>query len=192
MFEKKENKIILSDEDILHSLNYNIILKERECNLDKNNILYADYMTFNHQDEIKQYYSKKNNLLELYITKLDKFKQIINNVALYLGVPREEILYKYEKNYIYTNICKLMKKYRIKKKFDFLIFLKNFDWIEGAVKLEDNSLKVKFLHFEILNYIYKISKEKYFVINASRNENEFVILDPIERKIKIGIKYPKK
>ena len=30
MFKKKENKIILSDEDILHSLNYNIIIKERE------------------------------------------------------------------------------------------------------------------------------------------------------------------
>lgn len=49
MFKKRENKIILSDEDILHSLNYNIIIRKRECNLSKDNILYTDYMAFNHQ-----------------------------------------------------------------------------------------------------------------------------------------------
>ncbi|WP_294725757.1 hypothetical protein [uncultured Fusobacterium sp.] len=192
MFKKKENKIILSDEDILHSLNYNIIIKERECDLDKNNILYTDYMTFNHQDEIKQYYSKENNFLELYITKLNKFKQLVNNIALYLNIPKDEILYRYEKNIIYTNIYKLVKKYKIKKKFDFIIFFKKFEWIDGITKLTDRSLKIKFSHFEILTYTYKILEENYLVMTASRNENEFIILDPVERKIKIGIKYPKK
>lgn len=189
MFRKKEKKIILTDKDILHSLNYNIILKDINCILSKENILYTDYKRFNYQIEMRGYFFKEENILKLYITKLDKFKQLMNNIALYLGIPPQEILYKYEKNSIYCNIYKLVEKYNISKKFDFIIFFKNYDWIVEAKKIEDGLLKIKFLYTETICYSYVILKEKDFIIIASRDKNEFVIVDLIEKKIKIGIKY---
>lgn len=189
MFRKKEKKIILTDKDILHSLNYNIILKDINCILSKENILYTDYKRFNYQIEMRGYFFKEENILKLYITKLDKFKQLMNNIALYLGIPSQEILYKYEKNSIYCNIYKLVEKYNISKKFDFIIFFKNYDWIVEAKKIEDGLLKIKFLYTETICYSYVILKEKDFIIIASRDKNEFVIVDLIEKKIKIGIKY---
>lgn len=189
MFRKKEKKIILTDKDILHSLNYNIILKDINCILSKENILYTDYKRFNYQIEMRGYFFKEENILKLYITKLDKFKQLMNNIALYLGIPPQEILYKYEKNSIYCNIYKLVEKYNISKKFDFIIFFKNYDWIVEAKKIEDGLLKIKFLYTETICYSYVILKEKDFIIIASRDKNEFVIVDLMEKKIKIGIKY---
>lgn len=189
MFRKKEKKIILTDKDILHSLNYNIILKDINCILSKEDILYTDYKRFNYQIEMRGYFFKEENILKLYITKLDKFKQLMNNIALYLGIPPQEILYKYEKNSIYCNIYKLVEKYNISKKFDFIIFFKNYDWIVEAKKIEDGLLKIKFLYTETICYSYVILKEKDFIIIASRDKNEFVIVDLIEKKIKIGIKY---
>ena len=191
MFRNKINKITLNEKDILHSLNYNIFLHSINCILDQDNIIYTNFKVFNHQSEIKNYYSEKDNILELYVMKLDKLKQLINNIALYLNIPKDEILYKYEKNIVYVNIYKLVKKYKIKKKFNFIIFFKTFDWIDKVIKLDDDSLKFVFPYSETLIYKYKILKKKYFVITASRNENEFIILDPIDSKIKIGIKYPK-
>lgn len=190
MFKKRDKNITLSDEDILHSLNYNIILRNREYQLTKENILYSDYRIFNHQSEIKGYYSKKDNILELYITKLDKFKQLMNNIALYLEIPIQEILYKYEKECVYCNIYRVIEKYDITKKFDFIVFFRNYEWITHIRKMKNNLLKIEFPYRETLCYSYNILEEKYFVITASRNENEFIILDPISSKIRLGIKYP--
>lgn len=190
MFKKRDKNITLSDEDILHSLNYNIILRNREYQLTKENILYSDYRIFNHQSEIKGYYSKKDNVLELYITKLDKFKQLMNNIALYLEIPIQEILYKYEKECVYCNIYRVIEKYDITKKFDFIVFFRNCEWITHIRKMKNNLLKIEFPYRETLCYSYNILEEKYFVITASRNENEFIILDPIDSKIRLGIKYP--
>ena len=60
MFKKRDKNIILSDEDILHSLNYNIILKNREYPLTKENILYSDYRIFNHQKYLSFIEFEKN------------------------------------------------------------------------------------------------------------------------------------
>lgn len=192
MLKKRDKNITLSDEDILHSLNYNIILRNREYQLTKENILYSDYRIFNHQSEMKGYYSKKDNVLELYITKLDKFKQLINNIALYLEIPIQEILYKYEKESVYCNIYKVIEKYDITKKFDFIVFFRSYEWITHIRKMKNNLLKIEFPYMETLCYSYNILEEKYFVIIASRNENEFIILDPIDSKIRLGIKYLQK
>lgn len=192
MLKKRDKNITLSDEDILHSLNYNIILRNREYQLTKENILYSDYRIFNHQSEMKGYYSKKDNVLELYITKLDKFKQLINNIALYLEIPIQEILYKYEKESVYCNIYKVIEKYDITKKFDFIVFFRSYEWITHIRKMKNNLLKIEFPYMETLCCSYNILEEKYFVIIASRNENEFIILDPIDSKIRLGIKYLQK
>ena len=59
MFKKRDKNIILSDENILHSLNYNIILKNREYPLTKENILYSDYRIFYHQSGINEVSKEK-------------------------------------------------------------------------------------------------------------------------------------
>lgn len=67
MFKKKTENILLADEDILHSLNYNIILTSRENSLTREKILYSTYKVFNYQSEINEYYSKKDDKLYIYI-----------------------------------------------------------------------------------------------------------------------------
>lgn len=67
MFKKKTENILLADEDILHSLNYNIILTNRENSLTREKILYSTYKVFNYQSEINEYYSKKDDKLYIYI-----------------------------------------------------------------------------------------------------------------------------
>lgn len=192
MFKKREKNIILTEEDILHSLNYNILLKDTNYRLSKENILYTDYKVFNYQIEMKEYFLKKENILNLYITTLDKFKQLINNIALYLGIPPQEVLYACGKNTVFCNIYRLIEKYEVSKKFDFIIFFKNYKWINKIEKTENNLLKIEFSIRETLCYSYKILDEKSFTLIASRNENEFVILDLLNSKIQIGIKYPHK
>lgn len=189
MFKKKTENILLADEDILHSLNYNIVLTSRENSLTREKILYSTYKVFNYQSEINQYYSKKDDKLYIHIAKLDKLKQLMNNIALYLEIPTQEILYKEELNIVYCNIYKLVEKYDISKKFNFITFFKKYDWIIECKKSNDNILKVEFIDKDILCYSYNILEEKYFVITASKNENEFIILDPIGCVIKFGIKY---
>lgn len=113
----------------------------------------------------------------------------MNNIALYLEIPTQEILYKEELNIVYCNIYKLVEKYDITKKFNFITFFKKYDWITECKKSDDNILKIELIDKDILFYSYNILEEKYFVIIASKNENEFVILDPIDCVIKFGIKY---
>lgn len=52
-------KIFLKDDDILHSLNFNIFLKSREVILQEDKIIYFDYRKFNYKEELNNYYQKK-------------------------------------------------------------------------------------------------------------------------------------
>lgn len=181
-------KIFLKDDDILHSLNFNIFLKSREVILQEDKIIYFDYRKFNYKEELNNYYQKKDKKIYMYISKSDKIMQLLNNIFLYLSLPKEKLLFKIEKNTIYINIYKLIKLYKIKKNFNVISFFKYFDWIKNVEKIEEDILKIDLADNEYLKYEYDILQEKFCVIMASKKDNEFVIINPIDKIIKIGIK----
>lgn len=188
MFKKSYKKIFLKDNDILHSLNFNIFLNSRECVLQDDKIVYCDYRKFNYKEELNGYYQKKDKEIFLYVSKLDKIMQLLNNIFLYLNLPKEKLLFRVEKNIIYINIYKLVEIYNTKTTFDFITFFKKFSWIKDVKKTKDNLLQIEIIDKNFLIYRFNIIEEKFFVITASRKENEFIIINPIDKIIKIGIK----
>lgn len=182
--------ITLKEEDILNSLKYNMIFNKREYIINSTGVIYDTFMCFNYLEDMKEFYEIKNKELRIYIDKYDKLKQLVINIALYLGtIDKERLIFDEEKYILYTNILSFMEEAeRFNRNFDIEKFFSKQSWIKKCEKIGNNkSFKIEIDNREFIQYSYKIiysSKEEII----GKNEKEYAKIDLKNKKILFGLK----
>ena len=112
--KKKENKskdIEITDRDILYSLNYNIIIRRRFYSNVLDNTIFEEYKSFKYLEEMKLFYDINDEYLIFYIDKYEKFKQLINNIIIYLELSNgNKLMYDCRNYSLYANVFELIAK----------------------------------------------------------------------------------
>lgn len=134
----------------------------------------------------------KENTVELIYPKSLKIKNILSNYLTLIGfVYANSLRFNIEADTIYSsNILRLIEKYRLDDYLNISEFLLSIPWIDN-IKIYDNKTIDIFIEDENdLNYIYIIIEKniKYIV---AKNKYEYLLVDFVNLKIKIGreIKY---
>ena len=166
-----------------------MIFNKREYIIDSTGIIYDTFMYFNYLEDMKEFYEIKNKELRIYIDKYDKLKQLVINIALYLGtIDKERLIFDEEKYILYTNILSFMEEAeKFNRNFDIEKFFSKQSWIKKCEKIGNNkSFKIEIDNREFIQYSYKIiysSKEEII----GKNEKEYAKID-LKNKNLIWIK----
>lgn len=188
--EDKMNDIKITDSDILYSLNYNIVIRRKFYKNISNNIIFEEYKKFKYLEEMKDYYNIENETIIFYIDKFEKFKQLINNILIYLEIDnKDKIMYDCRNYSLFANIFEILSKEKeIEKKFDFMKFFSRFDWVKDCENYRDISIKVNLCDNNNIEIRYKIiEKNTEYILGVFRDE--FIKIDFVEKKIYFGLKF---
>lgn len=181
-------RVKLHDKEILNSLNYNILIKEREC-VSVAGIVFEEYKSYKYLEEMALDYKIIDEYIEFYIDKYGKIKQLINNLLVYLQSENvKKIMYDYRKYSVYANIYEIMLKEKQKiKKFDFIKFFSDFDWVRFCSKYRDTSIKIDLSNNNYIVTKYRIlEKTEKYILGESKGEVIKIELE--NKKIFFGIK----
>ena len=189
--KKKENKpkdIEITDRDILYALNYNIIRKRFYSNT-LDNTIFEEYKSFKYLEEMKLFYDINDEYLIFYIDKYEKFKQLINNIIIYLELSNgNKLMYDCRNYSLYANIFELIAKERKNtKEFDFIKFFSRFEWVRNCENYRDVSIKIDLCDNNDIEIRYKIiEKNDRYILGSFRDE--LIKIDFLEKKIYFGLK----
>ena len=190
--KKKENKskdIEITDRDILYSLNYNIIIRRRFYSNTLDNTIFEEYKSFKYLEEMKLFYDINDEYLIFYIDKYEKFKQLINNIIIYLELSNgNKLMYDCRNYSLYANIFELIAKERKNtKEFDFIKFFSRFEWVRNCENYRDVSIKIDLCDNNDIEIRYKIiEKNDRYILGSFRDE--LIKIDFLEKKIYFGLK----
>lgn len=190
--KKKENKpkdIEITDRDILYALNYNIIIKKRFYSNTLDNTIFEEYKSFKYLEEMKLFYDINDEYLIFYIDKYEKFKQLINNIIIYLELSNgNKLMYDCRNYSLYANVFELIAKERKNtKEFDFIKFFSRFEWVRNCENYRDVSIKIDLCDNNYIEIRYKIiEKNDRYILGSFRDE--LIKIDFLEKKIYFGLK----
>lgn len=190
--KKKENKpkdIEITDRDILYALNYNIIIRKRFYSNTLDNTIFEEYKSFKYLEEMKLFYDIDDEYLIFYIDKYEKFKQLINNIIIYLELSNgNKLMYDYRNYSLYANVFELIAKERKNtKEFDFIKFFSRFEWVRNCENYRDVSIKIDLCDNNDIEIRYKIiEKNDRYILGSFRDE--LIKIDFLEKKIYFGLK----
>lgn len=190
--KKKENKpkdIEITDRDILYALNYNIIIRKRFYSNTLDNTIFEEYKSFKYLEEMKLFYDINDEYLIFYIDKYEKFKQLINNIIIYLELSNgNKLMYDCRNYSLYANIFELIVKERKNtKEFDFIKFFSRFEWVRNCENYRDVSIKIDLCDNNYIEIRYKIiEKNDRYILGSFRDE--LIKIDFLEKKIYFGLK----
>ena len=190
--KKKENKpkdIEITDKNILYALNYNIIIRKRFYSNTLDNTIFEEYKSFKYLEEMKLFYDINDEYLIFYIDKYEKFKQLINNIIIYLELSNgNKLMYDYRNYSLYANIFELIAKERKNtKEFDFIKFFSRFEWVRNCENYRDVSIKIDLCDNNDIEIRYKIiEKNDRYILGSFRDE--LIKIDFLENKIYFGLK----
>lgn len=122
----------LSDTDILYSLNYNIFIKKRDYKEVSQYIIFEEYKSFKFIEEMKDFYEIDEGYIIFYMDKYEKFRQLVNNISIYLELDNiHKLMYDYRDYSLFSNIFEIILKEKQKeKKFDIMEFFSRFEWVK--------------------------------------------------------------
>ena len=187
--KKKENKpkdIEITDRDILYALNYN---RKRFYSNTLDNTIFEEYKSFKYLEEMKLFYDINDEYLIFYIDKYEKFKQLINNIIIYLELSNgNKLMYDCRNYSLYANIFELIAKERKNtKEFDFIKFFSRFEWVRNCENYRDVSIKIDLCDNNDIEIRYKIiEKNDRYILGSFRDE--LIKIDFLEKKIYFGLK----
>lgn len=190
--KKKENKpkdIEITDRDILYALNYNIIIKKRFYSNTLDNTIFEEYKSFKYLEEMKLFYDINDEYLIFYIDKYEKFKQLINNIIIYLELSNgNKLMYDCRNYSLYANVFELIaKEQKNTKEFDFIKFFSRFEWVRNCENYRDVSIKIDLCDNNDIEIRYKIiEKNDRYILGSFRDE--LIKIDFLEKKIYFGLK----
>ena len=190
--KKKENKpkdIEITDRDILYALNYNIIIRKRFYSNTLDNTIFEEYKSFKYLEEMKLFYDINDEYLIFYIDKYEKYKQLINNIIIYLELSNgNKLMYDCRNYSLYANIFELIAKERKNtKEFDFIKFFSRFEWVRNCENYRDVSIKIDLCDNNDIEIRYKIiEKNDRYILGSFRDE--LIKIDFLEKKIYFGLK----
>ena len=190
--KKEENKpkdIEITDRDILYALNYNIIIRKRFYSNTLDNTIFEEYKSFKYLEEMKLFYDINDEYLIFYIDKYEKFKQLINNIIIYLELSNgNKLMYDYRNYSLYANVFELIAKERKNtKEFDFIKFFSRFEWVRNCENYRDVSIKIDLCDNNDIEIRYKIiEKNDRYILGSFRDE--LIKIDFLEKKIYFGLK----
>lgn len=190
--KKEENKpkdIEITDKNILYALNYNIIIRKRFYSNTLDNTIFEEYKSFKYLEEMKLFYDIDDEYLIFYIDKYEKFKQLINNIIIYLELSNgNKLMYDYRNYSLYANIFELIAKERKNtKEFDFIKFFSRFEWVRNCENYRDVSIKIDLCDNNDIEIRYKIiEKNDRYILGSFRDE--LIKIDFLEKKIYFGLK----
>lgn len=192
IFKRKKNiirDIVITDKDILYSLNYNIIIRKRKYLKCLNNIIFEEYKSFKYLEEMKSLYNIDGEFIIFYIDKYEKFKQLINNISIYLELSNiSKLMYDCRNYSLYANIFELLsKEQKNKKEFDFIKFFSRFEWVRKCENYRDVSVQVDLSDNNEIEIRYKIiEKNDNYILGTFRDE--IIKIDFLEKKIFFGLR----
>lgn len=192
IFKSEANKsrdIKITDEDILYSLNYNIIIRKRLYLNSLNDTIFEEYKSFKHLEEVKLFYELNNGYIIFYIDKYEKFKQLINNITIYLELSnRNKLMYDFRNYSLFANVFELIdKKEKNIKEFDFIKFFSRFEWVRKCENYRGISIQVDLCDNNDIEIKYKIIEENdNYILGIFRDE--IIKIDFLEKKIFLGLK----
>lgn len=190
--KKEENKpkdIEITDKNILYALNYNIIIRKRFYSNTLDNTIFEEYKSFKYLEEMKLFYDINDEYLIFYIDKYEKFKQLINNIIIYLELSNgNKLMYDCRNYSLYANIFELIAKERKNtKEFDFIKFFSRFEWVRNCENYRDVSIKIDLCDNNDIEIRYKIiEKNDRYILGSFRDE--LIKIDFLEKKIYFGLK----
>lgn len=107
----------LSDTDILYSLNYNIFIKKRDYKEVSQYIIFEEYKSFKFIEEMKDFYEIDEGYIIFYMDKYEKFRQLVNNISIYLELDNiHKLMYDYRDYSLFSNIFEIILKEKQKEK----------------------------------------------------------------------------
>lgn len=190
--KKEENKpkdIEITDKNILYALNYNIIIRKRFYSNTLDNTIFEEYKSFKYLEEMKLFYDIDDEYLIFYIDKYEKFKQLINNIIIYLELSNgNKLMYDCRNYSLYANVFELIaKKQKNTKEFDFIKFFSRFEWVRNCENYRDVSIKIDLCDNNDIEIRYKIiEKNDRYILGSFRDE--LIKIDFLENKIYFGLK----
>ena len=190
--KKEENKpkdIEITDKNILYALNYNIIIRKKFYSNTLDNTIFEEYKSFKYLEEMKLFYDIDDEYLIFYIDKYEKFKQLINNIIIYLELSNgNKLMYDYRNYSLYANVFELIAKERKNtKEFDFIKFFSRFEWVRNCENYRDVSIKIDLCDNNDIEIRYKIiEKNDRYILGSFRDE--LIKIDFLEKKIYFGLK----
>lgn len=190
--KKEENKpkdIEITDKNILYALNYNIIIRKRFYSNTLDNTIFEEYKSFKYLEEMKLFYDINDEYLIFYIDKYEKFKQLINNIIIYLELSNgNKLMYDYRNYSLYANVFELIaKEQKNTKEFDFIKFFSRFEWVKNCENYRDVSIKIDLCDNNDIEIRYKIiEKNDRYILGSFRDE--LIKIDFLEKKIYFGLK----
>lgn len=190
--KKEENKpkdIEITDKNILYALNYNIIIRKRFYSNTLDNTIFEEYKSFKYLEEIKLFYDIDDEYLIFYIDKYEKFKQLINNIIIYLELNNgNKLMYDCRNYSLYANVFELIaKEQKNTKEFDFIKFFSRFEWVRNCENYRDVSIKIDLCDNNDIEIRYKIiEKNDRYILGSFRDE--LIKIDFLEKKIYFGLK----
>ena len=190
--KKEENKpkdIEITDKNILYALNYNIIIRRRFYSNTLDNTIFEEYKSFKYLEEMKLFYDINDEYLIFYIDKYEKFKQLINNIIIYLELSNgNKLMYDCRNYSLYANVFELIaKEQKNTKEFDFIKFFSRFEWVRNCENYRDISIKIDLCDNNDIEIRYKIiEKNDRYILGSFRDE--LIKIDFLEKKIYFGLK----
>ena len=190
--KKEENKpkdIEITDKNILYALNYNIIIRKRFYSNTLDNTIFEEYKSFKYLEEMKLFYDINDEYLIFYIDKYEKFKQLINNIIIYLELSNgNKLMYDCRNYSLYANVFELIaKEQKNTKEFDFIKFFSRFEWVRNCENYRDVSIKIDLCDNNDIEIRYKIiEKNDRYILGSFRDE--LIKIDFLEKKIYFGLK----
>ena len=190
--KKEENKpkdIEITDKNILYALNYNIIIRKRFYSNTLDNTIFEEYKSFKYLEEMKLFYDIDDEYLIFYIDKYEKFKQLINNIIIYLELSNgNKLMYDCRNYSLYANVFELIaKEQKNTKEFDFIKFFSRFEWVRNCENYRDISIKIDLCDNNDIEIRYKIiEKNDRYILGSFRDE--LIKIDFLEKKIYFGLK----
>lgn len=190
--KKEENKpkdMEITDRGILYSLNYNIIIRKRFYSNILDNIIFEEYKSFKYLEEMKFFYDINDEYLIFYIDKYEKFKQLVNNIIIYLELSNSnKLMYDYRNYSLYANVFELIfKEQKNIKEFDFIKFFSRFEWVRNCKNYRGVSIQVDLCDNNNMEIRYKIiEKNDRYILGSFRDE--IIKIDFLEKKIYFGLK----
>lgn len=179
----------LSDTDILYSLNYNIFIKKRDYKEVSQYIIFEEYKSFKFIEEMKDFYEIDEGYIIFYMDKYEKFRQLVNNISIYLELDNiHKLMYDYRDYSLFSNIFEIILKEKQKeKKFDIMEFFSRFEWVKKCEKLGNTSLKIDLYDNNNIEIRYRIlEKERNYILGKFRDE--LIKIDFTSKKIFFGLK----
>ena len=166
-----------------------MIYRKRFYSNTLDNTIFEEYKSFKYLEEMKLFYDINDEYLIFYIDKYEKFKQLINNIIIYLELSNgNKLMYDCRNYSLYANIFELIAKERKNtKEFDFIKFFSRFEWVRNCENYRDVSIKIDLCDNNDIEIRYKIiEKNDRYILGSFRDE--LIKIDFLEKKIYFGLK----